>query len=455
MRRHLISIGILGLVICLACNGERTAQPTQGPPLNVIFIMVDTLRADHTSLHGYHRPTTPFLEELAAESVVFDHARAQAACTFPSVNSILTSRYAFDFYRSKDGFMGIPEAYPSLAELLKRHDFATAAVSASPVVRATPSNHNPSGGFERGFDTFDEQCFWKHADCVNDRALETLSGLREPFFLYLHYMEPHSLYQPPASHRRRFAGPYEGLDFIAAGAPEPLAEMIYNDGPTIDFTAGDIQHLVNLYDDEILYFDTMLRALIDRLRGSGVLDRSLLIVTSDHGEEFLEHGHVKHCRGVWNTLTHVPLLIRYPGSSGGSRITSAVQAIDLVPTILDVLGLPADGADFEGSSLNPLVAAGDQPVRFAFSDQTRWRSADDGRHHLILDGATGEFTLFDMKTDPLEMDDLFSLTHPTTAPLSSELNTWLRETGQWARFDLALAAAEEHKEQLRALGYLE
>jgi arylsulfatase len=424
--------------------------------MNVIFILVDTLRADHTSLLGYHRQTTPFLEELARESVVFEHARTQAACTFPSVNSMLTSRYAFDFYRSKDGFMGIPESYPTAAELLKRHGYATAAVSASPIVRATPSRFNPAGGFDRGFETFDEQCLWSKAECVNSRAIEVVSGLEEPYFLYLHYMDPHATYQPPPEHERAFSGgPYDGPEFIASGKVQPIAEMLYKNGPPLEYDDRDIQHLVDLYDDEILYFDTMLRALVAQLRESGQLDRSLLILTSDHGEEFLEHGHIEHCRGVWNTLTHVPLLIRYPGAFGGTRVSSAVQGIDLLPTILGVLGLRADDADLEGTNLAPLVVHGEDQTRFAFSDQSRYRSADDGEFHLILDGVTGDVSLFDVVRDPLEINDCFSPSHPRTNRLSTELEDWLTKTGQRVRFDLALAASKEQEENLRALGYLE
>jgi len=177
-------------LVAIGCGPVDFTPPEPSPPVNVIFIMVDTLRADHTSVHGYHRSTTPFLEQLAERSVVFERARAQAGCTFPSVNSILTSRYPFDFYR--DGFtdMGIPEEIPSLAEILRGHGYATAAVSASPIVRATPCEFNPSAGFGRGFDVFDESCLWGSAKCVNQKPLEVLTTIEGPFFLYLHYMDP-------------------------------------------------------------------------------------------------------------------------------------------------------------------------------------------------------------------------------------------------------------------------
>jgi arylsulfatase len=416
--------------------------------------MVDTLRADHMSTYGYHRPTTPFIDGLAAESVVFERARSQAACTFPSVNSLLTSRYAFDFYRQEAGKMGIPDAYPALAELLAEQGYRTIAVSASPIVRATGSEENPEGGFGRGFEVFDETCLWSSAECVNRRALELTKGLREPFFLYLHYMDPHGPYAPPESHRMVFTQPYEGFDFIAAGDSNPIADMLFADGPELEITDRDIQHLVDLYDDEILFFDGELQKLLGRWSDNGLLDRSLLVLTADHGEEFLEHGQVGHCRGVWDTLTHVPLIFRFPGVEGGRRIGTAVQLVDVVPTLLDVLDIEPVGFAAEGVSLSRVMSGGKAAREFAFTDQSRYRAADDGKRQLILDGIESTATLFDLQTDPLEQHNLFTGANPDVDRLGVALNRWLDETGQWVNFDAALAAGKAKEEELRTLGYL-
>ncbi len=444
------------VVVTAACvNPEQGPAPAQpATPPNVIFVLVDTLRADHTSLHGYPRATTPFLDTLAAESVVFERARSQSGCTYPSVNSLLTSRYAFDFYRRGSGDLGIPEQYPSMAELLKPNGYATAAVSASPIVRATPSEHNPFAGFGRGFDVFDESCLWKTAECVNRTAEEILETLPEPYFLYLHYMDPHDFYQAPKTHRT-FAGEYDGHDFITAGNPNPIGEMLYDNGPKVDIDDSDIQYLIDLYDDEIVYFDVMFRNLITGLKATGVLERSLLIVTADHGEEFLEHGHVKHCRGVWNTLTHVPLLVRLPDGARPGRVSDPVQLVDLLPTVLELTGVPGDGVAMEGTSLMPMIEGADASRGFAFSDQSKYRSVDDGRFHLILDGLDSSVTLYDTHADPLELENLYTGGHPRFKPLVSALDDWLNKTGQRVRFDLALAAAKAQEDQLRALGYLE
>ena len=416
--------------------------------------MVDTLRADHMSLYGYERPTTPFVDEFAFDAMVFERARSQAACTFPSVNSLFTSRYPFDFNRQGEGQMGIPSEYPTIAEILQAQGFHTIAVSASPIVRLTPTKENPNGGFGAGFEIFDESCLWGDAECVNARALELLGEAREPFFLYLHYMDPHGNYAPPADYQKQFAGPYDGYDFVAAGDHNPIADMIYADGPRLDIDDRDMQHLVDLYDDEIRYFDGQFSRLVASLRQDDLLDRSLLIFTSDHGEEFLEHGHVGHCRGVWDTLTRVPLFVRFPSATDGRRIDAAVQLVDILPTVLDELEIEGATIPFEGTTLRPLLEGGEAAREFAFTDQSRYRAADDGRWQLILDGVESSATLYDLRADPLEQRDLYTQNQSQAERMGVVPNWWLKETGQWVRFDEALAASKAKEDELRALGYL-
>jgi arylsulfatase len=445
----------LMLTGCSPSSVEDSGGPAEGK-LNVIMILVDTLRADHVGSYGYYRQTTPFFDAYAQQGVLFMRARSQAACTYPSVNSMLTSRYPFDFYRREDGFMGIPEEYPSLAEILAAEGYQTMAVSASPIVRANPSDRNPDGGFSRGFEVFDEQCEWRNAACINQIARKLLSQAREPFFLYLHYMDPHAYYQPPRSYQRRFAGDYDGHGFIANGNPGPIAKMLFSDGETVEITERDRQHLVDLYDDEIRFFDNKLRQLHRYLSSLGLLDRSLLLITADHGEEFLEHNHVGHCRGLWSTVTHVPLLMRWPDGPQGRQIDAAVEYVDLVPTVLDLLDIsPADAA-FEGSSLLPMIEeASPKRVSYAFSDQGRHRAVDDGRYQLILNGSDMTVQLYDLENDPLAQTDLSQQDKDNVERLGAELNIWLHTSGQLLIFEEALEAAKEKHEMLRALGYLE
>jgi len=452
-RRKLIA-GLPIVLLCAGCGPRQPVEPTR--PVNVIIALADTLRADHMSCYGYRRPTTPEIDRFAEDAVLFERARSQSACTFPSVNSLLTSRYASVFHGQGGAEMGIPEQYPSLAELLSRSGYSTIAVSASPIVRATPSKHNPGGGFGRGFDIFDERPLWREAAYVNQLAMRYLDRTEEPFFLYLHYMDPHDPYRTPKDFDSRFAGPYEGHDFIAEGNPNPIADMVYDDGPTVAFDDRDIQHLLDLYDDEIAYFDREFGRLVAGLRQRGLLNRSILVLVSDHGEEFMEHGeHVKHCRVLYDTSTRVPLIVKIPRVEGGRRIASAVQNLDIVPTVLDYLGIAGPETSFSGASLRDLLDDGNEAPRVAFSDQGKWRSADDGRYKLLLDAKNVERQLFDLRADPLEQSDLYDPEHLASRELEPPLIRWLTLTEGGIGDAEALEAGRKTEERLRALGYLE
>jgi arylsulfatase A-like enzyme len=447
---------IVAMLIALPLFSCRQASHWPRPrPTNVVIVMVDTLRADHMSAYGYARDTTPFIRQFSSQGFVFEHARSQASCTFPSVNSLLTSRNPAIFTRQKPEDFTIPEDYPAIAEILQEGGYSTIAVSASPIVRASPSDFNPIGGFDRGFDTFIEDVLWSPGGKVNRAIAQQLDTVEEPFFLYAHYMEPHGPYRPPERYTKHFAGEYEGHIFIKRGNPVPIGRMLYSNGPHYDITDRDIQHLVDLYDDEIRYFDGVFRRLIKNLDDRGLLDRTLIVISSDHGEMFLEHGHIKHCRGVWDTVTRVPLIFRFPGIEGGKRFDNAVQNLDIVPTILDYLDVDTEAYDFEGTSLLPVLEGKEPERHFAFADQLEYRSADDGRFHLIFNGEDGTATLFDLCEDPAEQLDLFRPDHPEAIRLSEALNGWLTDTGQLMRFDEELAAARAKEAELRALGYLE
>jgi arylsulfatase A-like enzyme len=268
-------------------------------------------------------------------------------------------------------------------------------------------------------------------------------------------MEPHAFYRPPKAHRDRFAGDYDGYDFIKEGNPNPIGDMLYKDGPKLDIAEKDIQHLVDLYDAEIRLFDVVFRRLIVQLKKRDLFDNTIVVLVSDHGEEFLEHGHIKHCRGIWNTVTHVPLIFRLPDEKKGRRIADAVQNIDVVPTLLDYLDIPSRPFEMEGNSLRPLIEGREPTNKYAFSIQGRYRSVNDARYHLILDGQDRMVSLFDVSNDPLELDDQFRMSHPEAGPLRAALNDWLDQAGELVNFDDALAAAKAKEEELRALGYLE
>lgn len=483
----------LGLLVA-ACGGPPDPPPPTSPLRNVIVLLPDTLRADHLGTYGYERDTSPNLDALARRGVVFERAVSQASCTFPSVNSLLTSRYPQVFLDRPAGEMSIPEGIPGLAEILNARGYDTVAVSASPIVRKSPGVHNPNGGFGRGFDVFDESCEWGPSACVHARALEYLDGLGHrrpgrgpaggaepeartgdrseagtgdrPFFLYLHYMDPHDPYWRPPELRGRFAGPYRGEhEFILTGDPNPIGEMLYDDGPKLDLTDDDLRHLVAAYDEAIAYFDGQLALLLGELEARGLLANTLLALVSDHGEEFLEHGHIKHCRTVYDTEIKTPMIFAGP-DVGSGRVSRVVENLDLVPTVLDYLGLePEPGTpetEMAGTSLWPLLrrlgtgeASDDgsegRPGQ-GFSWQATKRSLTEERYKLIVH-MNGRFELYDLETDPGETHDILRENRRTFAGLRGDLVGWMRQM-EPGLFGDGQRVGEDFEAKMKSLGYL-
>lgn len=425
-------------------------------PRNVLFILVDTLRADRLGSYGYGRSTSPNLDAFAREAVRFDNARSQASCTFPSVNSILTSRWPAAFLGQPDQAVGIPRGIPSLAEILQAHGYRTVAVSASAVVRNSPSPYNPSAGFGRGFEVFDESCEWGSAACMNRRATPYLEDGERPLFLYLHYLDPHAPYQPPKTWRRRFALGRPVDRWVRKGDPNPLGRWIYAHKKNPGLTPANLQFLKDLYDEEIVFFDAQFAVLIDKIRAAGLLEDSILVFTSDHGEELLEHGHVNHCRVLFDTSIHVPLFLKIPGVK--SRIVAQpVQILDLVPTILDFLGIDARAYKLDGRSLRPLLAgaSGTAAGELQFGLQGTYRSAADGRFKLIQDLDSGAVALFDLAADRQEKADVLARERRAFFRLRGALTGWLARAEGEGMAKESVRKARETEARLRSLGYIE
>ncbi len=471
-RLALSGSALLSLVLAAAGGCDRIsvspyfvgARPAAALPAahNVIFILVDTLRADHLPLYGYGRATSPNLSALAGESVVFLDNRCQASCTFPSVNSLLTSRSAAAFLGQPGGAMGLPAGIPGLAELLRARGLHTHAISASPIVRNSPGRFNPGGGFGRGFDSFQEDCVWKAADCVTDQALPHLRSDPRPLFLYLHYLDPHGPYAPPAGSPHRFALGHPDKDFVRRGDPNPIAAWLYDHAPDPGVTPADLRHLVDLYDDEIAFFDSQLGRLLAGLRESGLLDDSIVVFAADHGEEFLEHGDVKHCHNLFDTTIRTPLLIRVPGARPRT-VTEPVSNLDVVPTVLDLLGtrdgpqssaVQAPPAGMEGQSLRPALLGRPLPRRYQVAAQGALRSVADGRLKLVHDLGTGRFALYDLAADPGETRDVLAERRRDVPRLRDALNAWLART-EGGPAAAAVRRAEEADRRLRSVGYLD
>lgn len=334
---------------------------------NILLYVVCTLRPDHTSLYGYQRDTTPFLKKLGAAGVVFDDAIAQAPWTKPSVSSILTSLYSFTHGLVNDTDT-IPRGAATMAEQLRAVGYVTASIVANPFAGRT-------SGLDRGFDyMFEYPVVQRHRNESVDRGTDSAAINRalmpwldrhkdEPFFLYVQSTDPHAPYQPPADFEAKFADPSATAEFNRQYTALRLIRA-YGGGATVN--AAEIRakgidpavytkRAIDRYDGEIANNDASIEALVGKIRDLGVLDNTLVIVASDHGEEFWEHGLGAHGHSLYQELIHSVLVMWNPRLlPQPRRVAEPVQLIDIMPTVLEMAGaqIPATA---EGQSLVPLL----------------------------------------------------------------------------------------------------
>jgi arylsulfatase A-like enzyme len=316
-------------------------------PLVVVYL-VDTLRADHTTPYGYARPTTPELARFAADAVVFEQAISHASWTKPAVASLFTSllpgrHRAVQLRDQLDG------GHVTLAEMLAAKGYATGAAIANSVIYSHGTN------FEQGFDVYaglhgegDRPSKLVEAAGVVDAGLRFLDARRGlPTFLYVHTMDPHVPYAPPAPFDRMFE-------------PHPAPGHPAVDPRTDYREPKDRERMVAQYDGDIAYGDREFGRFLQELKTRGLYDRALIVFTADHGEEFLEHGQFLHGKSVFDELIHVPLIVKFPSSrDAGQRVKQQVQLVDVLPTVLQSQDLPVpEPPHIAGRPLQRVVAGG-------------------------------------------------------------------------------------------------
>ncbi len=455
MRRVLVPL----LLLLAACGpslppGPGVALPeVAGLPAGIVLVVIDTLRADHTSLHGYERDTTPFLRELARESLVFERAYACASWTRPSMASLLSSRLPESHgCERRDGRLS--DSVLTLPEVLRANGWDTRAVVANGNLAAV-------FGFAQGFESFRNpkgRPLQPYADAAFLQPLvqQVLAELNvPPYFLWLHYVDPHDPYLPHPEHdwNPDYSGTFDGTD--AALEPYRLRAP----------SPANRQRVIDLYDGEIAFVDKWLREHLRPLQDSGQLDNCWLVVTSDHGEGLWDHKALGHCEEVYEAQVRVPLLIRPPGGLREPRRVSQVfSLLDLAPTLLELVGVPPC-ADFDGLSWAPfLLGQGAAPERPVFVDQQvddiALAAVIDGRRKLIADGRTERVRFFDLATNPGESDELATDVARDPTPPALELRDAMERALTQARarrpddtrVPPGLVPAEV-QDQLRALGY--
>lgn len=331
------------------------------PRPNIIFVLIDTVRHDHLKAYGYDRDTTPEIDRLLVDhGTVVEGAYAQAPWTLPSAVSYMTSRYPGELLGNDPAAYGIPAEIPSLAEVLSRLGYRTAGFLGNPTLRE-------ENGFGRGFDTFHSpqgiEALYLDAGDLHQRIAPWLAAHREePFFLYAHFIDPHDPYASPDLVDGK--SPY--FD-DPGGISGEWIHGVYSGMLPLEDAERDRRHLISLYDTEIRYADRFVGQLLESL-GPEVLARTLVVFTSDHGEEFFDHGGWKHGQSLYEEQIHVPLVFRWDGHiTPGARLDATVRLVDLAPTLVAAAGGEAP-ADWQGVDLLPaLTGQAPAPRLAAFS----------------------------------------------------------------------------------------
>ncbi|MGH9379607.1 MAG: sulfatase-like hydrolase/transferase, partial [Thermoanaerobaculia bacterium] len=416
MRACLLSV-LFSLLFLAGCGREagQTRLPAGTP---IVLVSIDTLRSDRLPLYGYQEIETPALEDLARDAILFSRAYSHIPLTLPSHVSILTGLLPPEHgVRDNIGYTFEPQDRSYLPAVLKQRGYTTGATVSAYVLRGNT-------GLASSFDLYED-----HIGVVSgrdlgslqrpggetlERALSWLEGVAEqPFFLFFHIYEPHSPYEPPEPWASRYRLPYDG---------------------------------------EVAAADAVIGRLVAALQGMGIYDRCLLILLSDHGEGLMDHGEQEHEVLLYRELLQVPLLVKLPGGQrGGTRVERPVQLIDVVPTVLDLLGAEKP-AGLSGSSLVAETQDGERRAIYSENFYPRlhfgWSelaSSIRGRYHLIY-GPDPE--LYDLIADPAERNNLARGERRVFAELRQELSGFDRS------LVLPQEVDRETQEKLAALGYL-
>lgn len=410
--------------------------------MNIVLIALDTQRADHLSCYGYDKPTSPFLDSIAQQGTLFERCYAPNIPTHPSFTTMLTGKEAITHdIVNIGGGVPIKPGIRLLPEILKEQGFVTAAVDSM-------GRH-----FTRGFDEYvnyswdrSQPTVLRKAETVTEKALpviERLRGQSQPFFLFLHYWDPHTPYLPPPEYTRKFypedRDPYDvnNHSMDEAWTWEPFKWYFHEWIPGVT----DADYVINLYDGETAYMDQHLRRVFAALEP--VQEDTLVIVTADHGEILNEQlGYFDH-HGLYEGNIHVPLILYWPGKlPAGRRVPGFVQNLDIAPTLLELVGV-RDRDQMEGLSLLPSIfgmRAGNYDELF-FSEATwevkrairtsRWKfidSIEQDPHGRPLQ------ELFDLAQDPTEQQNLIETQPDVSKTLEARLHAWveqrLGETGR-------------------------
>jgi arylsulfatase A-like enzyme len=321
---------------------------------NFLLITIDTLRWDHLSCYGYERKTSPIMDNLASEGIIFDKVIVQRPKTTPSFASIMTGLYPWEMGIWGTG-QSLPEDYNTIAERLREKGYTTAGIT-------TNANLSPSFGFSQGFSYYVNPKR-ATADTITDLTLEWIDNesLEDPYFLWVHYVDPHTPYTPPTPYDSAFIDDLNTSNDLTVPLIDPNRQTggIRNQewlmGPDKN---RNLTYLISQYDGEILFTDSEIGRLLRGMTERGLMNKTLLLLTSDHGESLGEHKYFfEHGYFPYEPCSHIPMIFKFPDDriEQPRRIDAIVQGIDIVPTILELLGI--DSSDnISGKSMLPILS---------------------------------------------------------------------------------------------------
>jgi arylsulfatase A-like enzyme len=453
---------LLALALPGAVSSLRPAQAAVSGRPNVVWLVLDTLRADHLSTYGYPLRTTPNLDAIGADGVVFEHAVSGSSWTIPSHFHMVTGSFAAG--REKV----LPDDVTTAAEILRERGYRTAAVLAN-------QSLGRGSGFEQGFETFVDapplflyqrllgktsiaealanhrilsartvqrllyrktflQSARAEGDFINAHVFRWFDGYDGgPFFLFVNYLDPHEPYDPQEPYRSQFAADVDSeVGFIRYDRPQ--GKFISTEEMTRDVvprTAPERwRQIVQLYDAEVAFVDAQVGAIVRELQRRNLYDNTILVITADHGELFGEHGLATHFKALTEEELHVPLIIRYPpGIAARTRIATPVELVDILPTVLDFVGGGIPPMD--GRNLRPLIAGKPSPVN-GETYSVLLRKPRRGFPHTAAGdlvalrtpqskyvwSSTGKHSYYDLVADARELQNLFGDGRPPEATRS-------------------------------------
>jgi arylsulfatase A-like enzyme len=428
------------------------------PGSNVILISIDTLRADHLRIYGYKKDTSPNIDKFAYTGIVFENFFSQSNNTLLSHISLMTSLYPYA-HGVMDRDRKLPDFKKTIAEVLKKNGYATAAFTGGFRV-------SKKYGFDHGFDIYKEEYNSKSKDSGQGVRLENLEKdlfswldkhSNKKFFLFIHSYDTHMPYIAHdylSEFEKSYSGRlnilnnhsvfvnsqefkiYSNLTKGSLNNINDFLEQIINKN-LVELTNADVEHILALYDNEVRFMDNY----FEKLKELNLMGKTLVILTSDHGDELYERGKVGHGHTLYDEITKVPLLIYIPNYKTSSvRSKKLAQSIDIAPTILDILNIKPEN-DFQGISLLPLSNIGNS---FVASQNKILSSLRTKEMKIIYNSENGNLELFDLINDPHELNNIAESEPNTINKMKKDLFDTLN----------MVERDEVHLKQLKSLGYI-